>query len=140
MSINGNTALPLNEVQKRAKCTSVNRIEYLLKLHLISQGWSVKVSRRFNFSFDIEAARDREHWIVEVNSVGNTGLTESFVAALGELLQRMNIDDPNRKYSVAFPNNMPFRRLWERLPDLVKRKVGITALFIDETGKIIEVD
>jgi hypothetical protein len=127
-------------VQKQAKCTSVNRITYLLKLHLVSEGWSVKIKRRFNFSFDIEAIRDKQRWIIEINSTGSAPLIESFVAAIGELMQRMDIDDPNIKYSVAFPDNMPFRRLWERLPSLVKRKIGFSALFVDEIGNLAEIN
>ena len=128
------------QMQKNAKCTSVNRIKYLLKNYLISEGWSVKIKRRFNFSFDIEAMRDKQRWIIEINSTGSAALTESFVAAIGEVIQRMDIDDHNIKYSVAFPDNIPFRRLWERLPALAKKKIGITALFVEETGNVIEID
>ena len=131
---------PSNEMQKHAKCASVNRITHLLQLHLVSEGWRVKIKRRFNFSYDIDAVRDKENWIIEINSTGNAALTETFVAALGEILQRMDIDDPNLKYSVAFPDNIPFRRLWERLPALAKKKIGITALFVEETGNVIEID
>lgn len=117
---------------------SANKIKQILRLHLISQGWNVVVTRRLNFSFDIEAVRGNERWIIEVNSIDDSGMVESFVSVLGKLLQRMDTDDPQTKYSVAFPDNKPFRRLWERLPLLVKRKAGITALFVEETGKITE--
>jgi hypothetical protein len=52
-----------------------------------------------------------------------------FLAALGELLQRM--DDTNARYSVAMPDLPQFRGLWERLPKLAKQRLGITALFVN---------
>ena len=49
------------------------------------------------------------------------------------------MDDPRSKYSIAFPDTEPFRRLWERLPALVKNKIEITALFVNQRGVEIEI-
>lgn len=59
-----------------------------------------------------------------------------FLAVLAETLQRM--DDPNAKYSIALPDVKQFRNLWDRLPLLAKQRTGITAIFIDELGRINE--
>jgi hypothetical protein len=60
-----------------------------------------------------------------------------FLGALGELLQRMN--DPNAKYSVAFPNLEQFRRLWARLPRLAKERTVISCMFVRADGEVTEV-
>jgi hypothetical protein len=61
-----------------------------------------------------------------------------FLGALGEILQRM--DDPDARYSVAFPDIAQFRRLWERLPALAKKRTGISALFVAASGEITHVE
>ncbi|HXZ94467.1 MAG TPA: hypothetical protein VEG28_00950 [Dehalococcoidia bacterium] len=121
-------------------CLSENEIEQILRFHLIVQDWDVKITTRSNHHSDVVAVRGSERWVIEVASMKDSSLINSFVAALGELLQRMDVDGPHGKYTVAFPDIKPFRRLWERLPSLMKRKTGITAIFIDETGKITEIN
>ena len=116
-------------------------MEQILSSHLIVQNWDVKITTRSNHHSDVVAVRGSERWVIEVASMREeSSLVNTFVAALGELLQRMDVDGPHDKYSVAFPDIKPFRRLWERLPSLMKRKTGITAIFIDETGKITEIN
>jgi hypothetical protein len=60
-----------------------------------------------------------------------------FLGVLGELLQRMS--DPEAKYSIALPDLPQFRRLWERLPELAKRRTTISALFVSGSGDVEEV-
>lgn len=62
--------------------------------------------------------------------------SDYFLAILGETLQRMS--DINAKYSIALPHMKQFINLWQRLPDLAKQRTGITALFIDNQGNVIE--
>lgn len=57
-----------------------------------------------------------------------------FLAILGETLQRM--DDPAARHSIAFPDRQQYRRLWDRLPALAKRRTGITMLLVAEDGSI----
>ena len=57
-----------------------------------------------------------------------------FLHILGEILQRMN--DPNAKYSIAFPDIMQFHNLWNRLPSLAKKRIGISAIFVNQMGEI----
>lgn len=115
-----------------------NKIKTILRRHLISQGWHAEITQRKSHSLDIEASRGKERWIIEVSGLGTPDFVNSFVSVFGEILQRM--DDPRNKYSVAFPDMKPFRRLWERLPTLAKNKTGITALFIDPAEMVTEID
>lgn len=59
-----------------------------------------------------------------------------FIAILGELLQRM--DDASARYSIALPN-IRFRGLWARLPHLAKSRPQISALFVDGSGRVEEI-
>lgn len=49
-------------------------------------------------------------------------------------LQRM--DDPDARYSIAFPDMKQYRGLWERLPQLAKERTTIDMLLIDSKGNI----
>jgi hypothetical protein len=60
----------------------------------------------------------------------------SFLAILGELLQRMN--DENARYSIALPDLHQFRALWDKLPPVAKKRTAITALFVNESGSVVE--
>ena len=57
-----------------------------------------------------------------------------FIGILGETLQRM--DDPDARYSIAFPDMRQYRGLWERLPQLAKERTTIDMLLIDSKGNI----
>jgi hypothetical protein len=60
-----------------------------------------------------------------------------FLAVLGQLLQRM--DDPGAKYSIALPDLPQFRRLWDSLPPLAKKRTEISAVFVAASGQVQEV-
>ena len=126
---------------KNIEYLPVKKIKYFLEEFLISQGWTHEpAGTAVNRDTDIDMKRGDERWIIEMESPFSlTGLiTNSFVSVLGRILQRM--DDKNCKYSVALPDIKPFHRLWERLPELAKSKIGITALFVDEMGMVTEVE
>ena len=57
-----------------------------------------------------------------------------FLSMLGEILQRM--DDPAARYSIALPDLLQYRGLWNRLPMLAKQRTGIDILFVDADGKV----
>ncbi len=86
----------------------------------------------------IEARINNHNWFIKISDKLLTPLNplDIFTAALGEILQRM--DNPADKYSIALPNETPFLRLWSSLPDLVKHRLNITALFVDPAGFIRE--
>jgi hypothetical protein len=115
------------------------KIKYFLEEFLNSQGWTRETdSVSINRDIDIEVKRGIEKWIIEIESpeVFDNEITDSFVTVLGRILQRM--DNSKSKYSIALPDIKPFRRLWERLPDLAKNRTRITALFVSETGAVVE--
>jgi hypothetical protein len=115
------------------------KIKYFLEEFLTSRGWTCESeSPVLNSNIDIEAKRGNEKWIIEIESpeVLAYEIIDSFVEALGRILQRM--DNGNGKYSIALPDIKPFRNLWERLPNLAKNRTGITVLFVSNTGTVVE--
>jgi len=59
-----------------------------------------------------------------------------FIGILGETLQRM--DDAKAKYSIALPDLKQYRGLWERLPEIAKKRTQISLLLVSGKGEIQE--
>jgi len=114
------------------------KIKRILENFLTSQGWKYKDDELMNHCIDIEAQRGKEKWIIEIKGAETLtpAIVISFVSVLGKILQRMN--DQKCKYSIALPDEKPFRRLWERLPKLAKSRIQITALFVSAEGYVAE--
>jgi hypothetical protein len=83
---------------------------------------------------DIEALKQDQRWIIEAKGSGSRDpmRVNYFLCMLGETLQRMN--DAKARYSIALPDHRQFRKLWARLPELVKARTEITILFVDTSG------
>lgn len=118
---------------------SEDEIKQVLNGYLKSKGWNTQIAMGKNHGIDIDAYKDKSRWIIEVKGCGSRDAmrVNYFLAILGETLQRMN--DPNAKYSIALPDLKQFRNLWDRLPRLAKDRTGITALFVDNDGRVDEV-
>lgn len=99
-------------------------------------GWTARVAWAKERGIDIEATKGDDRWIIEVKGIGSRQAmrVNYFLAILGETLQRMS--DPNAQYSIALPDVPQFRGLWARLPDLAKRRTGISALFVSTRGDV----
>jgi len=117
---------------------SEDDIKKILESDLQKAGWSTDVAYGGQHGIDIDAHRGKERWIIEVKGPGSLDAmrVNYFIGILGEILQRMN--DPNAKYSIALPDLEQFRRLWKRLPALAKERTGISILFVNWEGRIIE--
>ncbi len=116
-----------------------DEVKDLLRKHLESRGWQVKVKAARVHGIDVEATNGTERWIIEAK--GWAGGSEQqqgnyFLNALGEALQRM--EEEHVKYSVAFPDIPRYRGLWERLPALAKRRTGVTCLFVTKEGDVVQ--
>jgi hypothetical protein len=116
-----------------------DEVKERLRQHLESNGWQVEVKWGKTPGTDVKATKGTARWIIEAK--GWAGGSEQqqgeyFKDVLGELLQRMGIDDA--KYSIAFPAIPRYQGLWKRLPDLAKRRTGISCLFVDEQGRVVE--
>ena len=114
-----------------------------IQVHFIStqpiclvQTVSTEIIRRITQEIDIVANRDDMQWIIAVRGEESHDFVDTFDSILGSVVHIM--DDPHKKFSVALPDTMPFRRLWERLPALAKTRTNITALFVSENGKVTE--
>jgi len=125
---------------KNGAYLSEKKIKYFLEEYLSEQGWTREPDGvDANRDIDLEVRRGDDRWIIEIESPYSlTGdILNTFVSVLGQILQRM--DDHKCKYSIALPDIKPFRRLWDRVPELAKNRTRITALFVNETGTVEEV-
>ena len=77
---------------------------------------------------DVDAYKGTERWVIEVKGCGSRSAmrVNYFLSMLGEILQRM--DDPNARYSIAFPDMKQYRGLWGRLPKWARRRM-VSVLF-----------
>ena len=117
-----------------------DEVKDILQRHLESQDWEVKVRRGQTKGIDVEATRSTEHWVIEAKGWASGKEQQQgnyFLAALGEVLQRMERDDV--KYSLAFPDIPRYRALWDRIPRLAKHRTGVSCLFVDKAGQVVEV-
>lgn len=107
-----------------------------LKAWLEADGWTVKVAWAKTRGVDIEATKNGARWLIEVKGIGSLQpmRVNYFIGMLGEMLQRM--DDPNAKYSIALPDHPQYRGLWNRLPELAKKRTQITMLFVSAEGRV----
>lgn len=114
-------------------------IKHVLCDHLTKEGWTVQVAWGHSRGVDINAQRGDEQWLIEVKGPGSRQpmRVNYFLSILGEMLQRM--DNPNARYSIALPDMKQYRGLWERLPELAKKRTMIDLLLIDSEKNIIEI-
>ncbi len=132
-------------LEARVRETSPNadlledRLKHHLREWLRSNGWEAEIAWGHEPGIDIRAFRDGKRWIIEVKGIGSRPemRVNYFIGILGETLQRM--DDPASKYSISLPDVPQFRRLWDRLPHLAKKRTEITVLFVDARGQVKEV-
>ena len=118
---------------------SEDEVKRALQLWLEESGWQVSVIWGKTRGIDVIATKDGQRWVIEAKGCGSLDpmRVNYFLSILGELLQRM--EDPDARYSIAFPDMKQFRRLWQRLPDLAKSRTMISALFVDGSGRVEEV-
>lgn len=131
---------PVSQIEP-AEIASIFRednLKQILKDYLHLDGWETQIAWGRIPGIDINAIRGTERWIIEVKGLGSSNPmnVNYFLGVLAETLQRM--DDPNAKYSIALPDVKQFRNLWNRLPLLAKKKTGITAIFVNEAGEVVE--
>lgn len=134
--------MPEKEIPKASRSAdglSEDEVKRFVKDWLERDGWSVTVAWGRQRGIDIEATRGEERWLIEAKGCGSRPemRVNYFIAMLGELLQRM--DDPEAIYAIALPDMPQFRGLWDRLPDLAKKRTEISALFVDEGGTVRQV-
>jgi hypothetical protein len=115
---------------------SEDDIKRTLVKWLDADGWSASVAWAKQPGADIDARRGEERWLIEVKGPGSRPQmrVNYFLGILGETLQRMS--DPHARYSIALPELIQYRRLWERLPALAKKRAGISAIFVSKSGGV----
>lgn len=111
-------------------------LKQVLKDWLQADGWETQIAWKGARGADIIAHRGDELWIIEVKGRGSLQpmRVNYFLAILGETLQRMS--DPDARYSIALPDLAQFRGLWDRLPELAKKRTTISAIFVSDDGSV----
>jgi hypothetical protein len=90
---------------------------------------------------DIAARRPGQRLVVEAKGQVRTPRPQQvnyFLGALGELLQRM--DDPAATYGLALPDHRQYRGLVNRLPTLLRQRLGLVVNFVSRERDAIAVD
>ena len=137
------TVIHTVENQTRAQAHSDGSVELqeedikqIINDWLIADGWKTTVAWKYSHGVDIEGVKDGKRWLIEVKGPGsrNEMRVNYFIGILGETLQRM--DDENARYSIAFPDMDQFRRLWDKLPSLAKKRTTIDMLLVSKDGTI----
>jgi hypothetical protein len=107
-----------------------------LKQWLEADAWQAEIAWGKARGTDVVARRDGETWLIGAKECGSRPemRVNYFIAMLGKVLQRMNL--PDARYSIALPDMVQFRRLWERLPALARQRTDITALFVSADGRV----
>ena len=115
---------------------SEDEIKEVLVRWLDEDGWSSNVAWGRTPGIDIEATKGKKRWVIEAKGPGSRPQmrVNYFIGILGEMLQRM--DDPGAKYSIALPDLPQYRGLWNRLPQLAKKRTDISIIFVTAGGKI----
>ncbi len=117
---------------------SEDKAKDILNDWLCNDNWQTEIAFGNKRGADIIATKESAKWIIEVKGTASRPpmFNNYFLQIIGEILQRM--DNPNVKYSIAFPNNQKFRRLWNELPVEAKRRLNISMLVVHSDGKIEE--
>ena len=117
---------------------SEDAIKSVLEKWLLADDWTVKTAMGKAHGIDVEANKPGERWIIEVKGPGSRDpmRVNYFISILGETLQRMN--DPNARYSICFPRLQQYERLWAKLPQLAKKRTGISIIFVSPDGSVEE--
>jgi hypothetical protein len=117
---------------------SEDEVKRKVQAWLEGVGWNVVVTWGRSQGVNIDARQSGRRWVIEAKGRGSLDPMQvnDFLGVLGELLQQMR--DPQAKYSVALPDLWQFRRLWDSLPEMAKRRTGFSALFVDDSGSVEE--
>ena len=100
------------------------------------ENWTSSVAWGQQQGTDVEATRGNERWVIEAKGCGSRDQMRGnfFKIVLGDALRRM--DDPEARYSIALPDMRQYRRLWDRLPALAKRRTRVSALFVEDAKAV----
>jgi hypothetical protein len=116
-----------------------DQVKELLRRYLESQNWKVEIKMGKTRGIDIDARKGTARWIIEAKGWGGGSEQQQgnyFWTAVAEILQRMTLDDA--EYSLAFPDIPRYQGLWDRFPNIAKRRTGISCLFVNKEGAVIE--
>ena len=123
---------------------SEDEVKGAVRDHLKAGGFEVQVAWGRVRGIDIEANHlDGRRYVIEAKAeTGASGPQQVnyFLGMLGELLQRMN--DPESTYGIALPDNDQYRGLVERLPRLVRERLGLVVFWVarGEAGFAVTVE
>jgi hypothetical protein len=113
---------------------SEDEVKAAVRDYLVADGWAVTIAWGHARGVDIDAQRGDERLLLEAK--GEVKLQPQqvnyFVAALGELVQRMA--DPTARYGLVLPDNRQYRGLVSRLPAFAIERLGLVVYFVERAG------
>jgi hypothetical protein len=121
--------------RKAGGLLSEDEVKVAVKAHLENEGWRVQVAWGRDRGIDIEARLDDQRLLLEAKgeAANPPQQVNYFLGALGELVQRFT--DAGARYGLALPDNAQFRGLVDRLPQLVRERLGLKIYFVDPGDK-----
>ena len=121
-----------------------DKVKSLLKERLEREGWNVNtISLGYEKGRDLEAQKGDLTIIIEAKGEPKSPLTylvqrRSYVqGALASIAAWMKEENPKTRYLIAFPENGYYPRGVKNLiPALVRKKLGLLAVFINEDSSV----
>ncbi|MCL5090118.1 MAG: hypothetical protein M1382_03010 [Candidatus Marsarchaeota archaeon] len=103
----------------------------------------VNYGRKKGIDIHAYMKNSKKEWVIEAKGSGSKNKKYAQNARynnyfLGELLQKM--DKNNVKYSIAVPLYQKYERLWGELPQIAKKRLKLSIIFVDAKGRCKEVD
>jgi hypothetical protein len=100
-----------------------------LEAWLVARGWTAVIAWGRAPGIDIVASRGGRTWHIEAKGEHERYQVRRnyFFSVVGDIAQRMEREDI--LYSLALPDTEHFRGLWNRLPDLAKRRLQLSTFF-----------
>jgi hypothetical protein len=122
---------------KRRIFMGEDEVKKIIAKYYEDRGYSTEVAWDHKHGIDIVAKKEgEERIIIEVKGCGSRPQmrVNYFLSILGEILQRM--DDAQAKYYIALPKMDQYINLWDRLPELAKRRTEVGLILVDTAGSV----
>lgn len=130
------------KIMKELQKWPEDKVKKVLKQKLEDETWMVStVSYGTEHGKDLEATKGPRTIIIEAKGEPKSPNTYqqqrrgSIRGAFASIIQYMRENNPDRVYCIAFPNNDYYpRHTQELIPRLVRTKLALSILFVDENG------
>ncbi len=120
----------LNTRKKRQKCGGSD-LYRLVEEWLSSEGYAYEAQKGFIVAENEEGKR-----CIHMQSM-KRGRKQSLPSTLNDVLKCIDAEDV--QYSLAFNDNISYRKAWSEIPSTVKERLNISIILADKKGNISEI-